>query len=129
MKEEVYTKNAPEPVGPYSQAVKTGDVVYVSGQIGLDPETSELVGETFEDEVKQVFENLSHILEAAEGTMNDVVRVDIFLMNMDQFELVNQIYKTWLGDVDVLPVRQTIEVSKLPKSASLEVSCIAHVNS
>lgn len=128
MKEEVYTKNAPEPVGPYSQAVKVGNVVYLSGQIALNPETSELNNESLEDEAKQIFENLSHVLEEAGVTENDIVRTDIFMTDISQFGLVNEIYETWLGEVEVKPARQTVEVSALPKGASLEVSCIARVS-
>jgi len=128
MKEEVYTKNAPEPVGPYSQAVKIGDVVYLSGQIALNPETNEMNNETLEDEVKQVLENLSQVLEAAGLSVSDVVRSDIFMTDLGQFSLVNEIYEMWLGDTEVKPARQTIEVETLPKGARLEVSCIAHIS-
>ena len=128
MKEEVFTTNAPEPVGPYSQAVRVGTAVYLSGQIALNPETGELNNESLEDEAKQIFENLSHVLEEAGLTENDIVRADIFMTDISQFTLVNEIYETWLGEVEVKPARQTVEVSALPKGASLEVSCIAHVS-
>ena len=128
MKEEIYTKNAPEPVGPYSQAVKAGDVLYLSGQIALDSETGELNNESLEDEVKQVFENLSQVLESAGATVEDIVRVDIFMIDIGQFGLVNEIYETWLGEAEVKPARQTVEVSALPKGALIEVSCIAHIS-
>lgn len=128
MKEEIYTKNAPDPIGPYSQAVRVGSVVYVSGQIGINPETGELVQEEKEEEIKQVFENISQILEAAGATVEEIVRVDTFLDDMNMAELVNEIYDVWIGDASVRPVRQTVEVSRLPKGARIEVSCIAHLS-
>ena len=127
IKETIYTKNAPEPVGPYSQAVKVGNVVYLSGQIGTNPKTGELNNASLEDEAKQVLENLSHVLEAAGATVNDVVRTDIFLANINDFAAVNTLYGAWLGDAPVKPARQTVEVSKLPKGVRLEISCVAHV--
>ena len=78
--------------------------------------------------MKQVFENLSQVLEVAGVTVDDVVRVDIFMTNIGQFSLVNKIYETWLGEAEVKPVRQTIEVSALPKGALIEISCIAHIS-
>jgi len=128
MKEAIHTTNAPEPVGPYSQAVRVGKAVYFSGQIALNPETGELNNESLEDEAKQIFENLSHVLEEAGLTENDLVRADIFMTDIRQFSLVNEIYETWLGEVEVKPARQTVEVSALPKGASVEVSCIAHIS-
>ncbi len=126
MKETIYTENAPEPVGPYSQAVKVGQTIYLSGQIGIDPKTGDLLSGALEDEVRRVFENLTQVLKAAGATIHDVVRVDIFMTDISQFSLLNAVYETWLSEVEVKPARQTIEVSRLPKGARIEVSCIAH---
>jgi 2-iminobutanoate/2-iminopropanoate deaminase len=126
MKEEIYTQNAPEPVGHYSQAVKAGQTIYLSGQIGIDPKTGDLLDGAFEDEVKQVFENITHVLKAAGAAVHDVVRTDIFMTDIGQFGLVNEIYETWLTGVEAKPARQTVQVSMLPRGARIEVSCIAH---
>jgi 2-iminobutanoate/2-iminopropanoate deaminase len=126
MKEEIYTKNAPEPVGPYSQAVQAGQTIYLSGQIGIDPKTGNLLVGALEDEIKQVFENITQVLKAAGATVHDVVRADIFMKDIGQFGLVNGIYETWLTGVEIKPARQTVEVSMLPKGARIEVSCVAH---
>lgn len=126
MKKEIRTNDAPKPVGPYSQGVTVGGATYLSGQIGLDPKTGEIVEGSVEDEAKQVFKNLSFVLEAAGLSVCDVVRTDLFLADMHDFVSVNALYERWLGDVAVKPARQTVEVSALPKGARLEVSCIAH---
>lgn len=125
MKKEIVTNNAPQPVGPYAQAVEAGGVLYLSGQIALDPRTGALCNGTFEDEARQVFANIANVLEAAGCSVSDMVRVDIFLTDMTRFTVVNQLYAQWLGDVAIRPARQVVEVSALPKGASLELSCIA----
>jgi 2-iminobutanoate/2-iminopropanoate deaminase len=131
-KKSVFTKNAPKPVGPYSQAVGVIDMtfyetVYISGQIALEPQTGEMRNTSLEEEAQQVFANLSAVLEAAGASVHNVARVDIFMTDISQFGKVNELYAQWLEGVEVMPARQTVEVSALPKGASLEVSCIACV--
>lgn len=125
MKEIIYTSNAPEPIGPYSQAVKFNDLVYVSGQIALNPSTGELNNASLETETRQVLANMKAILEAANTNFANVIKCSIFLTDMGSFGEVNAIY----GEVfaDNSPARETVEVSALPKGVRVEISCIAHV--
>jgi len=123
----IKTKNAPLPIGPYSQAVKFGDLLFCSGQIGLDPKSGNLVKGGIEKEARQVFENLSAILSSAKSGFKNVLRVEIFLINLNDFNKVNNIYSEYFSS-KVKPARVTVEVSKLPKEASIEISCIAYIN-
>lgn len=125
MKEIIYTANAPEPIGPYSQAVKFNDLVYVSGQIALHPTTGELNNASLEAETRQVIANLKAILEAANTSFSKVIKCSIFLTDMASFGEVNAIYGEVFGDNS--PARETVEVSALPKGVRVEISCIAHV--
>ncbi len=127
-KKEIYTKKAPAAVGPYSQAVLSGSTVYLSGQIALDPKTGELENDNIETETNQVLANLSAVLEAGGATINDVVKVDIFITNINDFGAVNTIYEKWLKKAEIKPARQTVEVSALPKGARVEISCVARIN-
>jgi 2-iminobutanoate/2-iminopropanoate deaminase len=117
---------APAAVGPYSQAVRSGNLLFCSGQIGLDPQTGELMSPDFQMQAEQVFKNLSAVVVAAGAGLQDVVRVEVFLTNIDNFALLNDIYERWFGYHK--PARQTVEVSKLPKDALIEISVIAAVN-
>ena len=125
MKEIIYTSSAPEPIGPYSQAVKFNDLVYVSGQIALNPSNGELNNTSLETETRQVLANMKAILEAANTNFANVIKCSIFLTDMGSFGEVNAIY----GEVfaDNSPARETVEVSALPKGVRVEISCIAHV--
>ena len=127
-KKEIHTDKAPEVLGPYSQGIVSGNIFYLSGQIALDPKTGELKNDNIEKETNQVLANLSAVLEAGDAAVNDVVRVDIFITNINNFGVVNTIYEQWLKKVEIKPVRQTVEVSALPKGAQIEISCIAHMN-
>lgn len=124
MKEIIETSGAPAPIGPYSQAVKVGNHLYVSGQIAINPETGELQMDNIEDETKLVMKNLENVLKAAGFTYEDVVKTTIFLSDMELFPLVNEIY----GHSFVVnpPARETVAVKQLPKSVNVEISCIAY---
>lgn len=123
MKEIIHSNQAPAPIGPYSQAVKAGSTLYVSGQIALNPETGELVQGSIVEETAQVMQNLKAILEAAGGDFSNVVKCGIFIKNMDDFGLINEEYgKSFPSNP---PARETVEVSRLPKDVNVEISCIA----
>ena len=122
---EIKTHKAPKSVSSYSQAVVAGNFIFCSGQIGLNPKTNILVKGGTEKETKQVLRNLGNVLKAADLDFKDVVRVDVFLTNMNDFTKVNEIYANFFKS-DPKPARQTVGVSKLPKEASIEISCIAY---
>ena len=123
-KEIIYTEGAPAPIGPYSQAVWAGNTLFVSGQIGINPETGELMDETIEEETIQVMENIQAILEAAELDFGHVVKATIFLFSIDDFARVNDVYARYF-DHEFAPARETVEVSQLPKDVNVEISVIA----
>lgn len=123
---EIKTQKVPVAIGPYSQAVVAGNFIFCSGQIGLKPKTNSLVKDGIEKETRQILKNIGNILKAAGCNFKDVVRVDMFLINIDDFTKVNEIYATFFQS-DPKPARQTIEVSKLPKGASIEISCLAYL--
>ena len=123
-KEIIYTKNAPEPIGPYNQAVKIGKTLYVSGQIPLIPGKMELVDGNLEKETIQVMKNLEAVLLKANMTFDNVVKTTIFLSDMDNFEIINKIYGKYF-DPENAPARETVEVSNLPKYVRVEISVIA----
>jgi len=122
-KEIVFSKNAPAPIGPYSQAVKVGNVLYVSGQIALDADTGELINENITEETHAVMKNLDAILAAAQFSFIDVVKCTIFIRNMEDFTTINEAYGQYFKSSP--PARETVEVSKLPKNVNVEISCIA----
>jgi 2-iminobutanoate/2-iminopropanoate deaminase len=125
MKQRIFTDQAPKPVGPYSQAVKVGNFLFISGQIGIDPKTGKL-REGFEEQVKQTFENISAILSASGYSWEDVVRVVVYLKDLSKFSDFNRLYQELLKDVSVPPVRSTVEVSSLPLNALLEIEATAY---
>jgi reactive intermediate/imine deaminase len=118
----VSTPNAPAAIGPYSQAVKTGLVVFLSGQIGLHPHTKELVSQDFEAQVRQAFKNLAAVAQASGGSLADAVKFTLFLTDLAQFGKVNEI----MGEVvpQPYPARSTIGVASLPKGAQFEVEAV-----
>lgn len=122
-KEVVYSGEAPEPIGPYSQAIKAGNLLFVSGQIAIEKSSGQLRTVDIQTETRQVMYNLGEILKAAGMTFSDVVKCSIFLRDMDQFTTVNEIYATYFGDMP--PARETVEVSRLPKEVNVEISCVA----
>ncbi|WP_147802665.1 RidA family protein [Alkalicoccus halolimnae] len=122
MRNIIHTNLAPEAIGPYSQAVEVNGLIYTSGQIGIDPESGELVPGV-EQQAHQVMKNVSEVLRAA-GTNNDsIVKAMIFLQNMDDFSLVNDIYASYLKQP--YPARSAVEISKMPKGALVEVEVVA----
>lgn len=122
-KEIIHSSEAPEPIGPYSQAVKINGVLYVSGQIALDAATGELINENITEETHAVMKNLEAILRAAGLTFAHVVKCSIFVKNMDDFGTVNDAYGRYFKTAS--PARETVEVSRLPKNVNVEISCIA----
>ncbi|WP_375436203.1 RidA family protein [uncultured Hymenobacter sp.] len=121
----VYSNQAPAPIGPYSQAVQAGNTVYVSGQIALDAQTGQLVGNgDVVEETHQVMRNLQAVLEAAGLTLRDVVKCSIFVKDLGNFTLINEIYGSYFT-TDYAPARETVEVSRLPKDVQVEISCVA----
>jgi 2-iminobutanoate/2-iminopropanoate deaminase len=121
----VYSAQAPAPIGPYSQAVQAGNTVYVSGQIALDSQTGQLVGGgDVAQETHQVMRNLQAVLEAAGLTLRDVVKCSIFVKDLSNFSIINDIYGSYFT-ADYAPARETVEVSRLPKDVQVEISCIA----
>jgi len=121
--EIIHTDAAPKAVGPYSQAIKVGNWLFCSGQIGIDPNTGELVSADFVDQTNQVLKNLQAVIQAAGSDLTQIVRVDVFLTDLSYFSTFNEIYARWLGNHK--PARQTVAVAGLPKNALVEVSLIA----
>lgn len=119
----IHTDQAPEAIGPYSQAIKAGNMLFTSGQIPLDPQTMEIVGSDVTTQAKQVFANLEAVLKEAGFTFEHVVKAGVYLDNMDDFPKLNEIYATYLGDYK--PARSTVEVAKLPKGVLVEIDLIA----
>lgn len=124
MKKIINTKNAPAPIGPYSQAVLTGNTLYTSGQIALNPETGELVLDDIKTETKQVLENMKAVLTEAGMTFDNVVKSSIFISDMNNFSAINEVYATYF-DESTAPARETVEVANLPKFVNVEISMIA----
>jgi 2-iminobutanoate/2-iminopropanoate deaminase len=123
MKTIIHTPHAPAPIGPYSQAVRAGDTLFLSGQIAINPSTGEYIPADVTTEAKQVMANLSATLQAAGADFSHVVKTSIFLADMADFQAVNAVYAThFAGD---FPARETVQVSVLPKNARVEISMIA----
>tara|TARA_B100001564_G_scaffold68527_1_gene54140 strand:- start:107 stop:487 length:381 start_codon:yes stop_codon:yes gene_type:complete len=113
----INSKNAPEAIGPYSQAIRGGNIVFLSGQIPLNPDTMEIV-DGIEAQIKQVFENLSHVIKEADASFDDVAKLNIYLTDLSNFGLVNEIMKTYFSEP--FPARAAIGVASLPKGALVE---------
>ena len=126
MKKIINTDQAPAPIGPYNQAVRAGQTLYVSGQIALDPQTGELLKGSIEAETEQVMQNLKAVLKAAGADFTQVVKSSIFVADMGQFARINEVYGAYF-DPDSAPARETVEVSNLPKYVNVEISVIAHL--
>lgn len=122
----IQTDQAPAAIGPYSQAIKVDSWLFVSGQIGLNPKTGELVSGDFAEQAKQVLENVKNVLGAGGCGMADVVSVDVFLTDISQFAVFNGIYQQFFGDHK--PARAVVEVKGLPRGACVEMKCMAHVH-
>lgn len=125
MKEIISTENAPGAIGPYSQAIKTGNMVFCSGQIPIDPATGEFVSQDVAEQTEQVFKNLSAVLEAAGASLADVVKTTVFLADMNDFAAMNEVYARYFSDHK--PARATVQAARLPRDARVEIECIAAV--
>ena len=123
MKQEIYSNKAPEPIGPYSQCIKHGNLIFISGQIAINRETNKIISNNILDETEMVMENLKHILDECNCSFKNVVKCSIFLSDLNLFDDVNKIYSKYFSKP--YPARETIEVSKLPKNVNLEISAIA----
>ena len=125
-KEIISTDNAPQAIGPYSQAVKTGNLIFISGQIPLDPKTGDIVDGTIEDQANQVLENIKSICEAAGHGLEDIVKITIFLTDLGNFATVNEVMKKYFKEP--YPARATIEISALPLGVNVEIEAIVSAN-
>ena len=121
-KEIIRTDKAPQAIGPYSQAIRSGNFLFVSGQIAIDPQTATIIEGDIEAQTEQVLKNIAAIIEAAGMSLQDVVKCTCFLKDMNDFVKFNGIYENYFGEI--LPARETVEVSRLPKDVLVEVSAI-----
>jgi 2-iminobutanoate/2-iminopropanoate deaminase len=124
MKKIITTSKAPAPLGPYNQAVLSGNTLYTSGQIALNPENGELVLDSIEAETKQVMENMREVLAAAEMTFENIIKTSIFISDMNNFSKINAVYGEYFNEATA-PARETVEVANLPKYVNIEISAIA----
>ena len=124
MRHIINTENAPAPIGPYNQAVKSGHLVYTSGQIPIDPERGTLVDGGIREQTIQVLENLKAVLEAAGTTLGDVIKTTVFLTDMNDFPEFNIVYAEYFGEEDA-PARSTVQVAALPKGSLVEIELLA----
>lgn len=122
-KEVIHSEKAPAALGPYSQAIKVGNFIYTSGQVGIDPASGDLVSWQLRDQVHQVFKNLQAVLEAAGASLQQVVKTTVFLAHMSDFAEMNSIYAEYFGENR--PARSTVEVARLPKDALVEIEAVA----
>ena len=122
---KIQTKDAPEAIGTYSQAVRAGDTVYLSGQIPLDPQTMQMVQGTFEDRVKRVFDNLRAVCREAGGDLDRVVRVTVFLTDLANFAKVNEVMAQYISEP--YPARAAVGVAQLPRGARVEIEAVLHL--
>ncbi|HEY1063013.1 MAG TPA: RidA family protein [Daejeonella sp.] len=123
MKSIIYTERAPEPIGPYSQAVQAGNMLFISGQIPIDPITNQLIQGGIGDEARQVMKNLEALLQAAGFSFENVVKTTIFLSDMNHFAEVNEVYGSYFRSD--FPARETVAVLGLPKNVNVEISLVA----
>ncbi len=125
VKRTIYTSKAPKPVGPYSQGVVAGGWLFVSGQIPLDPETGEMVEGGFKEKARRVLENLKAVVEAAGGSLEDVVKVTVYLADISRFSEFNEVYQEYFQDNK--PARVVIQAAALPKGAEVEIEAVAYL--
>jgi 2-iminobutanoate/2-iminopropanoate deaminase len=123
MKEVVLTARAPKAIGPYSQAIKSNGLVFLSGQVALDPQTGEFVGSDVRQQTERVFENIKGVLEAAGANLNHVVKTTVFLKDMNDFAAMNEVYARHFTAAP--PARSTVQAARLPKDALVEIEVIA----
>jgi 2-iminobutanoate/2-iminopropanoate deaminase len=126
MKTIITTKKAPAPIGPYNQAILTGNTLYTSGQIAINPENGALVLENIQSETRQVMENMKQVLLAADMTFENVIKASIFISDMNNFSEINAVYGEYFNN-ETAPARETVEVANLPKFVNVEISMIAAI--
>lgn len=127
-KQIIHTRNAPLPIGPYNQAVRANGMLFVSGQIALNPESGKLEMENIEVETTRVMQNLEAVLKEADMDFRNVVKSSIFLKDMNNFQKINEIYSRYFSDEKTAPARETVEVARLPKDVNVEISLVAVAN-
>lgn len=120
----INTPLAPAPVGPYNQSVKSGNTLYLSGQIAIDQSTGALIMDSIEDETHQVMKNIGHVLTAANMTYENIVKCSVFVSDMKMYSRINTVYAEYFNE-DTAPARELVEVANLPKFVNVEISCIA----
>ena len=129
-KDTIYTSNAPEPIGPYSQAVKltmdSHQMLYTSGQVAIDPKTGNFITGGIKEQSKQVMENLVALLNEAGSDLSKVIKTTVFIKDMNDFAAMNEVYAEYFGESK--PARSTVEVARLPKDALVEIEVIAYIN-
>ncbi|OPJ55570.1 RidA family protein [Alkalithermobacter paradoxus] len=124
-KQIIHTEHAPKAIGPYSQAIKAGNMVFISGQVPFDPVTMEIVSEDVQEQTKRVLENLKAILSAANASFENVVKTTVFIKDMNDFAKINEVYAEYFGDNK--PARACVEVARLPRDVKVEIEAIAVV--
>jgi reactive intermediate/imine deaminase len=124
-KQAIQSDNAPAPIGPYSQAVKVGDTMYLSGQVPLDPATGELIDSDIDAMARRIFDNLAAVMAAAGGSLADIVKLTIYLVDLNDFAKVNAVMAEYFQEP--YPSRATVAIAGLPKGAPVEVEAIAHL--
>lgn len=125
MKKVISTPKAPAAIGPYSQAIQVGNTIYVSGQIPFVPETMTLVSEDVKEQTKQALENVKAILEAANSSLNDVVKASVFVKDINDFNAINEVYASYFNENK--PARALVEVARLPRDVKIEIEVVAVV--
>jgi 2-iminobutanoate/2-iminopropanoate deaminase len=123
MKEIISTSKAPSAIGPYSQAVKVGNLIFISGQIPIDPSSGNMVNGDIKEQTKRVLENIKGILESVGASLANVVKTTVFMIDLSEFSLMNEVYKDYFPEKP--PARSTIQVSALPRGAKIEIEAIA----
>jgi 2-iminobutanoate/2-iminopropanoate deaminase len=124
MRTRVQTDQAPAAIGPYSQAIKAGNLVYTAGQVGLDPQVGKLIEGGITEQTRRALDNLSAILQAAGASLQNVVKATVFLTDMAHFGAMNEVYKEYFGSSEP-PARSTVQVAGLPLGAMVEIECVA----
>ncbi len=126
MKQIIHTTNAPAPIGPYNQAVRLGNLLFVSGQIALQPETGQLILDSIEAETHQVLRNVKAILEAAGSCLENVLKATVFVKDINQFGRINAVYAEYFPEASA-PARELVQVTELPRFVNVEISVVAFV--
>jgi 2-iminobutanoate/2-iminopropanoate deaminase len=127
MKERITTSNAPAAIGPYSQAIRAGNLIFTAGQVGLNPQSGQLVEGGIREQTEAALRNLQSELKAAGCSFSDVVKTTVFIMDMNDFTVMNEVYQQFLGDI-IPPARSTVQVAGLPRGAMVEIECVAMID-